>query len=311
MSPRIGLVDLCTSHPGSWVPILRDLGCTVAACWDSGDTRPEGFAAEFAAEHNIPHAVGGPAEMIGEIDVAVIHSANWDKHVALATPFVEAGVAVLIDKPLVGCLRDANQLLGWARIGKRVAGGSSLRFAPEAMALLAEPVEERGTIHTALVGCGVDDFNYGIHAYALLSGLMGPGIRSVRYLGASTQKHIQVTWDDGRVGFLCIGTPGREGKWLPFYATAVTERSVRQIAVATGGIYRALLEAVLPHLSGEADAPPVAMPDLLESELAALAARQSWLRRGAEIHLTDLPLDAPGYDGARFAADYARQRLGS
>ena len=309
MNARIGLVDLCTSHPGSWVPILRELGCEIASCWDSGDTRPEGFAAEFAAEHGIPHVAVEPAEMIGRIDVAIIHSANWDKHVALALPFVEADVAVLIDKPMVGCLRDANQLLDWAQVGKRIAGGSSLRFAPEIQDLLAEPVGDRGTVHTAFVGCGVDEFNYGIHAYSLLSGLMGPGIRSVQYLGASTQKHLKATWDDGRVGLLCIGTPGRRGGWLPFYATAVTEKAVRQTTVATGGIYRALIEAAVPYLAGEADEPPMPMADLLEPELAALAARQSWLRGGAEIHLTDLPLDDPGYDGARFAADYARARL--
>ena len=31
---------------------------------------------------------------------------------------------------------------------------------------------------------------------------MGPGIRSVQYLGASRQKHLRVTWKDGRVGIL-------------------------------------------------------------------------------------------------------------
>lgn len=311
MNARIGLVDLCTSHPGSWVPILRELGCEIASCWDSGDTRPEGFAAEFAKDKEIPHAAAEPSDMLGKIDVAIIHSANWDKHVELARPFVEAGVAVLIDKPMVGCLRDAGQIMDWAKLGKRLTGGSSLRFADEVREFLAEPVEERGTVHTTFVGCGVDEFNYGIHAYATLSGLMGPGIRSVRYLGASTQKHVRVTWEDGRVGFLCIGTPGRQGGWLPFYATAVSEKAVRQITVATGGIYRALIEAVLPYLAGDTDEPPLPMDDLIEPELTALAARQSWLRGGAEVFLTDLSLDDPGYDGARFAIEYARKRLGS
>ena len=310
MSVRIGLVDLCTSHPGSWVPILRDLGAEITCCWDSGDTRPEGFAAEFAEQHKIANAVADPAEMVGKIDVAIVHSANWDKHVALARPFVEAGVSVLIDKPMVGCLRDADQLLDWAKMGRRVAGGSSLRFAQEVCDFLAEPAEERGTVHTAFVGCGVDEFNYGIHAYSTLSGLMGPGIRSVRYLGASAQKHIRVAWEDGRVGFLSIGKPGAAGAWLPFYLTAVTEKSVRQITVAAGGIYRSLLEAVLPYLAGEQAEPPMPMAELIEPELAALAARQSWMRGGAEVFLTDLSLDDGGYDGKQFSIEYARARLG-
>ncbi len=307
MAVRIGLVDLCTSHPAGWVPILRDLGCEVTACWDSGDTRPPGFAGDFAQEHDIPQAVDDPAAMLGKVDVAIIHSANWDKHVSLARPFVEAGVAVLLDKPMVGNLKDANQILDWARQGKRVAGGSSLRFTREVREFLAEPEAERGVVHTVFAGCGVDEFNYGIHAYALLSCVMGPGIRSVRYLGASAQKHLQVHWRDGRAGFLSIG---KVEKWLPFHATAVTNKSVQPIAVDNSRIYRSLLEAVLPYLSGREDTPPLSMEILLEPELAALAARQSWQRNGAEVFLTDLRLDEPGYDGQQFATEYRRARLG-
>lgn len=159
MGQRIGLVDLCTSHPENWVPILRDLGFEVTGCWDSGDTRPSGFAHEFARRFQIPRAVDDPPDLLEHIDIAIIHSSNWDKHVPLARPFVEAGLSVLIDKPTVGNLRDANQLLAWAKEGKRITGGSNLRFAREVRAYLAEPVAERGTPHTVFAGCGVDDFN--------------------------------------------------------------------------------------------------------------------------------------------------------
>ena len=51
---KIGLVGLCTSHPAGWVPVMRDLAkegiadIEVAACWDSGETRPADFAKSFA-----------------------------------------------------------------------------------------------------------------------------------------------------------------------------------------------------------------------------------------------------------------------
>jgi hypothetical protein len=303
---RVGLVDLCTSHPANWVPVLKDLGYDVAACWDSGDTRPPGFAQTFAQEHKIPLVAREPADMIGKVDVAIIHSANWDKHVALARPLLEAGIAVLIDKPLVGNMKDADQLLAWAKEGRRITGGSSLRFANEVLAYVAEPVSDRGTPHTVFGGCGVDDFNYGIHAYSLISGVLGAGIRSVRYLGTSAQKQIRVVWHDGRVAILSVG---KLPNWLPFYFTAVTEKSVRQITVDAGQLYRALLVAVMPYLAGAVDQPPVSMDALLEPELTALAARMSWMNGGAEIFLTDLRLDDPGYDGRQFAEEYRRARL--
>ncbi len=301
---RIGIVDLDTSHPQNWIPIERELGHQVVGLWDGGAVHPPDYVAQFAATHQVPQVYAQLEDMVDEVDCAIIHSCDWDTHVDKARPFVAAGKAVLIDKPMVGNPRDVQQLLDWAAAGARVAGGSSLRFTREVSAYLAEPVAERGQVHTAFVGCGTDEFNYGVHAYSLLSSLLGPGIRSVRYLGASAQKHLQVTWRDGRVGLLCVG----EGAWLPFHATAVTEKKVRQLICDTGTLYRALLEAILPWLAGAETAAPLTMAELLEPELCALAARQSWLQGGAEVGLTDLRLDDPGYDGALFARGYRRQR---
>lgn len=301
---RIGIVDVDTSHPQNWIPIERDLGHQVVGIWDGGAVHPPEYVRKFAADHQVPKVFDRLEEMVPEVDCAIVHGCDWDTHLAKARPFVEAGKGVLLDKPMVGNPKDVQQLLDWGAKGARVTGGSSLRFAREVAAYLAEPVAERGQVHTAFAGCGTDEFNYGIHAYALLSGLMGSGVRSVRYLGASAQKHHRVTWRDGRVGFLCVG----DGAWLPFHVTAVTEKKVRQITCDNATLYRGLLEAVLPYLAGEQERPPLTVAELIEPELCALAARQSWQQGGAEVFLTDLRLDDSGYDGALFAHGYRRQR---
>lgn len=300
---KIGIVDLDTSHPQNWIPIERDLGHEVVGICDAGTVHPRSYVEQFARQHNVPRLYCSPEEMAPEVDAAVIHSCDWDTHVDKARLFVDADKAVLLDKPMVGSMQDVQQLLDWGAQGKRVCGGSSLRFAVEVRSYLAEPEQERGTVHTAFAGCGTDEFNYGIHAYSLLSGVMGPGVRSVQYLGASLQKHIRITWRDGQVGFLCIG----EGAWLPFHITVVTDKGVRQITCETAKLYRGLLEQVLPYMAGEREG-TFPMSQLLEPELCALAARQSWLRQGAEVFLTDLTLEDPGYDGALFAQGYRRQR---
>lgn len=313
MSFRIGLVGLCTSHPKNWVPIIRDLvkenvaDVEVVAAWDSGETRQVHFAHDFCKEFAIPNAVDALEDMLDLVDGVIVHTTNWDRHIDQARPFVKAGKSVLIDKPVVGSLRHANQLLDWAKQGARITGGSSLRFATEVAEFLAKPVDKRGEVHTAFAGCGTDEFNYGIHAYSLLSSLMGSGIRSAQYIGASGQKHIKVTWKDGRVGLLCVG----KGVWIPFHITAVTTKAVEQITVDNATIYRSLLVNTLPYLAGRQDTPPLPMHELLEPELTALAARTSWLNNGAEVFLTDLRQDDAGYDGTQFALEYRRARTGS
>ena len=312
MAFKLGLVGLCTSHPENWVPVIRDMTdnkiveVEIVAAWDSGETRPAGFATEFCKKFNIPHAVEKYADMLGTVDGIILHTTNWDRHIEQARPFVEAGKSVLVDKPIAGNMKDANIFLDWMKQGRRVTGGSSLRFNKEVGEFLAIPVAERGTVHTAYAAIGVDDFNYGIHAYSIVSSLMGPGIQSVQYLGSSNQKQLMMQWSDGRIVLMTVGKTA----WLPFNITVVTDKNVRQITVDNTQIYRSLLMAVLPYLTGKTDKAPLGINEILEPELAAMAARVSWLNNGQKVFLTDLRSDDPGYDGTQFALEYRRARMG-
>jgi predicted dehydrogenase len=299
----IGIVDLDTSHPQNWIPILRELGHNVVGLYDHGDVHPPGYARDFAAKLSVSRVFGSLEDMASAVDCAVVHACDWDAHVARARPFVEAGKAVLLDKPVAGRLSDLDQIRSWVSGGARISGGSSLRFCDESLAYLRKPVSERGTPHTVVCGCAVDEFNYGIHAYAMLAGLLGTGARSVRHLGRGVQRRVEVRWADGRTGLLVVG---QAAKWLPFYATIATEQSVTQFIADNKGLYRALLAAALPYLEGKAP-PPVRIEDLLEPEVWALAAKQSWEQGDREVALSDLS-PATAYDGPAFARAYRAQR---
>ncbi len=305
-SLKIGQVDLDTSHPGSWLPVIREMGHEVVGVFDGGTVYPEGYAAEFARENEIPKAYDSLEEMAADVDVAIIHSCNWDIHIERARPFIEMGKSLLIDKPMAGNLKDVNQFLTWGAEGNRVTGGSSLRFCYEARDFCGMPEDERGRPTFAMAGCAVDEFNYGIHAYSLISGVMGTGIQKVRYLGSLIQHQYELVWEDGKRGILTVGkNPG----YLPFYATIVTTKGIHHIEVDSKRLYRALLESTLPYLAGEADA-PMSFKDLIEPEITAIAARISRARGGEPVYLSDVPLDDPGYDGAAFGESYRISKLG-
>jgi Oxidoreductase family, NAD-binding Rossmann fold len=309
---RIGLVGLCTTHPRKWTKVLRDISAEsdlkveVVAAWDSGEVKPAGFAKEFCKDHNVANCIEKLEDMLDLVDGVIVHTTNWDKHLEQAKIFIDAGKSVLIDKPIVGRMSDVNTLLEWMKQGKIITGGSSLRFNYEVMELLAQPISERGNIHTAYCCVGMDEFNYGIHGYALLSGLMGPGIRSVKYVGSSQQKQLRLSWHNGNIAFLTIG----KANPLPFNVTAISNKKVFQILPAPAKLYRNFLENVLPYFTGQDDTLPYAPEVMLEPELAALAGKQSWLNNGQEIFLTDLGLDSATYDGTQFANEYRLQSIG-
>lgn len=122
----------------------------------------------------------------------------------------------------------------------RTTGGSSLRFCNETRDWPALPADERGVPHTAICGCAVDEFNYGIHAYAHLAGLLGAGALAVRHLGRSHQRTVQIRWEDLRLGIVMVG---KLAAWAPFHAAAVAERGAAQFTPAAN-------QEWLPRLAG-------------------------------------------------------------
>lgn len=301
---KIGVVDLDTSHPQRWIPLERELGHEVVGVWDGGSVHPRSYVEKFAAETDMK-VYDTLESLVADVDCAVIHGCDWDTHIDKARPFVEAGKSVLLDKPVAGNVKDIEQIRAWAKAGVRITGGSSLRFCDEVMEWNAIPIAERGTPHTILAGCAVDDFNYGIHAYSLLCAIMGAGAKSVRHLGQGVQRRVQVNWEGGQTGFLVIGAAPN---YMPFYTTIVTERGVSYYKVDSNKLYRALLVATLPYLAGETDTPPAPIDTLLETELIALAALQSWQNGDTEVSLDSLSVASLSYDGAEFAEGYRKAK---
>ncbi|MHA6481214.1 Gfo/Idh/MocA family oxidoreductase [Paenibacillus sp. strain BS8-2] len=304
---RVGIVDLDTSHPGNWVPIIRELGYEIAGVYDGGTVHEAGYAEQFARNHGIDRIFVSLEQMAGEVDIAIIHTVDWGLHVERATPFIEAGVSVLIDKPFAGSVSDLRRLLAWQKEGSRIIGGSSLAVCAEVVDW-HERRDHADGIVSVFGGCAVDEFNYGIHAYSMMLGILGPGIEKVRSLGTQVQHQVELVWHDGGRAIVNVG--GTAG-YLPFYATIVTEKKVEHLQVNNSGLYRSLLERSLPYLAGESE-PFLDLASLLEPEFAAIAAKVSQADGGRFVSLKELDeQNGDGlYDGRTFAEQYRKKAKG-
>jgi predicted dehydrogenase len=294
---RIGLVDLDTSHPKVFTKILNSMpDVKVMALWDGRDVWPEGYDERFARENDIPHVCKRLKDMLEHVDAAMIHGANWDKHVDKAYPFLEAKKPVLIDKPVVGKVRDIYALLELQATHRTpMYGGSALRFAQE-VAIFRSEAAGFGQIVSAVATGPGDFFSYGIHTTEMAQGVLGTGANYVEYIGENKTSIISVTYHNGFVLLLQLQQPYHE--WtLNLYTTS----GLHAMKVDAARLYEPFLHHFVEMIKGNPI--PFTMEAPLEAVKIHIAAKLS-RQHGGKIYLSEVPSEE-GFDGAAFAAEYA------
>jgi predicted dehydrogenase len=92
--------------------------------------------AQAAVQGTSARAVTDAASLLGQVD-AVVVAVPTDQHLAVARPFLEAGVHVLVEKPLATSLAEADALIRLADAsGAVLATGHTERFNPAVQAAL-------------------------------------------------------------------------------------------------------------------------------------------------------------------------------
>jgi hypothetical protein len=197
---RIGVIDLDTSHPQAFLPLLRHRGHDVVAVFGGHTVVDDEYTRRYAQQHGIGSVVSDPKELLGAVDAVFIHSVDWDNHVVRALPFAESGVPIHICKPFAGRASDIRELVRWADSGVRLSGGSALRWS----ASVAEWRETGQQVLTAYAATYGHPLDYGIHcSRGLPSGLdlwpAGRQVVPVR-LAPQGQRHLAVRRRPGAVG---------------------------------------------------------------------------------------------------------------
>ena len=94
-----------------------------------------GRADEIAAKYG-GMSFANASDLLSRVDAVTI-AAPTAVHVELATPFLDAGIATLVEKPIASSVADANRLIDAAERGRALLGtGHTERFNPAVAAAL-------------------------------------------------------------------------------------------------------------------------------------------------------------------------------
>jgi predicted dehydrogenase len=131
-------------------------------------------AARVARAACIANVAARPEDVIGQVDAAIIATDKGFEHVDRARPFIEAGLPVFVDKPLVDRAEDLAQFVRWQRAGRPILSTSCMRYAREFVAI-RNRLRELGQLRLATITTAKSWERYGIHALEAVYPLLRPG----------------------------------------------------------------------------------------------------------------------------------------
>lgn len=189
---RLGMITV-EPHGRPWAEVLvRWPDVKMVSAWDYDPEQARGYAERY----QIPQVVEHVGEMLGQVDAVLIGGGrrmpgknsvwgeNADDHLALARPFLEAGLPVLVDKPMADRVEDAVTMIQLARRhGALLMTCSALRYDASVMAA-KDQIDDGGLGRVAgavcMIGTGRATLKwYIVHILEAVHTAFGPGIESV------------------------------------------------------------------------------------------------------------------------------------
>lgn len=160
-------------------------------CDDKEDAR------RVAKASGIETVVERPEDVLGHVDAVIIPTDKPEEHVRRARPFIEAGLPVFVDKPLVDSEEDLRQFVTWQRQGKLFMSSSCMRYSTE-FAELRKGLEDLGPLRLITMTMCKSWERYGIHALEGVYPFLPPGgWRSVVNSGTSDANVLHIEHEIG------------------------------------------------------------------------------------------------------------------
>ena len=214
------------AHPFSWSAMFNDYDHDTMVEWTASDfaTIPDylgkqpkhtigipgarithvcctGYAGRemaegIAAATFIPHVVDKPEEMIGQVDAVICATDIGAEHVGRCKPFMEAGIPMFIDKPMVDNEEDLKTFIRWRDEGKHFISSSSMRYAKTMEPFYANHYD-LGDLKYICMPMAKKFETYGIHAMEHIYPLLGPGFVSVQNTGTPERSMAHLVHENG------------------------------------------------------------------------------------------------------------------
>ena len=120
------------------------------------------IAESIARCTRIEHVVERLEDLVGAVDAVILARDDPQNHVAMARPFLEAGIPLFIDKPLTASAQDLAYFAKQDAQGKFLMSCSSMRYANECRTVKQE-LKSLGKIKLVTAVGKKDWTKYGVH----------------------------------------------------------------------------------------------------------------------------------------------------
>lgn len=242
---KIGIIGAENSHTVAIAKVVnvdkRIRGAQVTCVW--GETRA--FALKAAEAGQIPQIVKNPAELIGQVDGAVVDHRHGVFHLPAVWPLLEAKIPLFVDKPFCYRLTEGRRFLARAAELKVPICSFSTLPKQESFRTLQKEARQLGKIHAVITSgpCDIKSkwggiFFYGIHQVDMVLRLLGYELGHAQVVkGAGKNHEALLSFAGGAVAVMnLIGAGGAQ-----FHVSVIGEK---------GRLDRAITYDQSPYLTG-------------------------------------------------------------
>lgn len=177
------------------------------------------MAEKMAKASNIPNVVDDPLEMLGQVDAVICATDIGAEHVERCKPFLDAGIPMFIDKPLIDNEEDLKTFIKWREEGKKFISSSCMRYCKEYEPYYNGQTYELGKLMYICSPMSKKYETYGIHALEAMYPVLGPGFISAQNTGTYEQAMVHLKHESG----CCVDIPmgiGMSGAGMTLIGTA-------------------------------------------------------------------------------------------
>ncbi|MDP6106915.1 MAG: Gfo/Idh/MocA family oxidoreductase [Candidatus Brocadiia bacterium] len=258
---------------------LQIEGARVTHIWTDDPTAAE----RVAAASRIPNVVETAADVIGQVDAVIIATDIGHEHVDRARPFIEAGLPIFVDKPLVDNEPDLQAFHAWVQEGKALISSSALRYSRE-FAAAREQLGEIGELRFLSLSTAKTWERYGVHALEGLYPLVGPGFTSARNTGTIDRNIVHLEHERG-VDVVLIAIKDMHGGF-GHLSVMGTKSDLKASVSDTFYAFKTQLQSFVDYLrTGER---PIPWPQTVEMMKIIIAGTRSRKEGGRKVPLDEI-----------------------